>query len=94
MTHFNIDNENIIEDSEIGRLYAIYGYDYESRPHFLIIGQATEGEVPVIDISDDHYTTCIRDEGDSALEVAEHFGLTSNLKFFEDEANFSLTIEF
>lgn len=94
MTHFNFNNENIIEDSEIGQLYAIYGLDYESKPHFLITGQAIEGKVTVIDIGDSSYATNIYDEGDSALEVAKHFGLTSNLKFFEDEADFDITINF
>lgn len=40
------------EDDEICNIYAIYGCDSESNPHFLVVGgMDDEGQAPIIDIS-------------------------------------------
>ena len=94
MTHFDINKDIVPEDREIGALYAIYGHDYEERPHFLLVGNGTAGTVFITDICDGQYCARERDRGDSALEIAEFFGLTNNIRFFDNQDDFSITINF
>ena len=94
MTHFGIDKNTKPEDREIGGLYAIYGDDYIGKPHFLLIGDGKDGNVFITDICDEQYSARERDRDDSALEIAELFGLTNNIRFFDDEGDFDITVEF
>ena len=48
----------------------------------------------IVDISDGQYCARERDKGDSALEIAEFFGLTNNIRFFDNQDDFSITINF
>lgn len=83
------------EDDEICNIYAIYGCDDESNPHFLVVGgMDDEGQAPVIDISVPDHRACVYDEGDSALEIADDFGLVSDIKFFYEADSFDLTLNF
>lgn len=94
MTQFNIGKNIKPEDREIGGLYAIYGDDHTGKPHFLLIGNGTDDTVFITDICDGQYSARERDRGDSALEIAELFGLIDNIRFFDDEGDFDITIEF
>lgn len=94
MTHFDTIRNTKPEDTEIGSLYAIYGRDDEEKEHFLILGTGAAGAVLIVDISDGQYVARERDRDDSALEVAEFFGLTNNIRFFGDQDDFDLMITF
>ena len=94
MTHFDTIRNTKPEDTEIGSLYAIYGRDDEEKEHFLILGTGAAGAVLIVDISDGQYVARERDRDDSALEVAEFFGLTNNIRFFDDQDDFDLMITF
>lgn len=94
MTHFNTIENTKPEDVEIGSLYAIYGRDDKGKEHFLILGTGAAGAVLIVDISDGQYVARERDRDDSALEVAEFFGLTNNIRFFDDQDDFDLMITF
>ena len=94
MTHFSTIENTKPEDVEIGSLYAIYGRDDEEKEHFLILGTGAAGAVLIVDISDGQYVARERDRDDSALEVAEFFGLTNNIRFFDDQDDFDLMITF
>lgn len=94
MTHFNIGKNIKLEDREIGGLYAIYGDDQIGKPHFLLIGDGKDGTVFITDICDGQYSARERDRDDSALEIVENFGLIDNIRFFDDEGDFDITIEF
>ena len=82
------------EDDEIYNIYAIYGRDSKDNPHFLIVGGADKGQAPVIDISITSHQARIYNEEDSALEIAEDFGLVSDIKFFYEAESFDLTLDF
>lgn len=83
------------EDDEIGNIYAIYGCDSESNPHFLAVGGTNdEGQAPIIDISAPDHRARIYDEEDSALEITDDFGLVSDIKFFYEAESFDLTLNF
>lgn len=83
------------EDDEICNIYAIYGCDSEGNPHFLVVGgMDDEGQAPVIDISAEDHKARIYDEEDSALEIADEFGLVSDIKFFYEAESFDLTLNF
>lgn len=82
------------EDDEICNIYAIYGCDSEGNPHFLVVGGMDDGQAPVIEISAEDHKTHIYDEGDSALEIADEFGLVSDIKFFYEADSFDLTLNF
>lgn len=94
MTHFGIGKNTKPEDTEIESLYAIYGSDNEGKPHFLLIGNGTDGTAFITDICDGQYSARERDRDDSALEIANSFGLIDNIRFFDDEADFDITVEF
>lgn len=94
MTHFNTTNNHSIQDEELNVLFAIYGHDTNEKSHFLVIGSGADDEALVVDISSTDYVARVCDNGDSALEVAEYFGLVSNIKFFYDNEDFDLTVEF
>ena len=82
------------KDNEIGDIYAIYGRDSKGNPHFLVVGGMDDGQAPVIDISDSSHDAQIFDEGDSAIEIADDFGLVSDIKFFYEAESFDLTLNF
>lgn len=82
------------EDDEIYNIYAIYGRDNEGNSHFLVVGGMDDGQAPVIDISDGSHQTYIYNEGHSALEIADDFGLVSDIKFFYKAGDFELTLNF
>lgn len=83
------------KDDDISNIYAIYGRDSESHPHFLIVGGAIDTEqVPVIDISALDHEAQMFDEEDSATDVAESFGIISNTKFFYQAEDFELELDF
>lgn len=83
------------EDDEICNIYAIYGRDSEDNPHFLVVGGTDdEGQAPVIDISVPDHRARVYDEEDSALEIADDFGLVSDIKFFYEAEDFDLTLNF
>lgn len=82
------------EDDEICNIYAIYGCDSEGNPHFLVIGGTDDGQAPVIEISAEDHKAHIYDERDSALEIADDFGLVSDIKFFYEAESFDLTLNF
>ena len=94
MTHFSTIENTKPEDVEIGSLYAIYGRDDKEKEHFLILGTGAAGAVLIVDISDGQYVARERDRDDRALEVAEFFGLTNNIRFFDDQDDFDLMITF
>lgn len=83
------------EDDEICNIYAIYGRDSEDNPHFLVVGgMDDEGQAPIIDISAPDHSARIYDEEDSAIEIADDFGLVSDIKFFYEAEDFDLTLNF
>lgn len=83
------------EDNEICNIYAIYGCDSERNPHFLVVGGMDDKEqTPVIDISAEDHKARIYDEEDSALEIADDFGLVFDIKFFYEAESFDLTLNF
>lgn len=82
------------EDNEICNIYAIYGCDSEGTPHFLVVGGMEDGQAPVIDISAPDHEARIYDGEDSALEIADNFGLVSDIKFFYEAESFDLTLNF
>lgn len=94
MINFELIEKIGPEDDEIFNIYAIYGCDSESNPHFLIVGGADKGEVPVIDISASDHKARIYDEKDSALDIVDEFGLVSDIKFFYEAESFDLTLDF
>lgn len=94
MTHFDTTRNTKMEDIEIGSLYAIYGRDNAGKEHFLVLGTGAVSAVLIVDISDGQYCARERDRGDSALEIAEFFGLTNNIRFFDNQDDFSITINF
>lgn len=94
MTHFDTTRNTKMEDIEIGSLYAIYGRDNVGKEHFLVLGTGAVSAVLIVDISDGQYCARERDRGDSALEIAEFFGLTNNIRFFDNQDDFSITINF
>ena len=82
------------KDEEICDIYAIYGCDIKGDPHFLVVGGAVGGQAPVIDISASDHKARIYDEEDSALEIADDFGLVSDIKFFYQAEDFDLELDF
>lgn len=82
------------EDDEIGNIYGIYGRDEQDNPHFLVVGGMDDGQAPVIDISDSGHDAQIFDNGDSAMEIADDFGIVSDIKFFYKTEDFELTLNF
>lgn len=83
------------EDDEICNIYAIYGRDSEDNPHFLVVGETDdEGQAPVTDISAPDHRARIYDGEDSAVEIADDFGLVSDIKFFYEAEDFDLTLNF
>lgn len=83
------------KDDEIGNIYAIYGCDSKKHPHFLVIGGVVDTEqAPVIDISTLDHEAQMFNEEDSAIEVAESFGIISNIKFFYQAEDFELELDF
>lgn len=82
------------EDDEICNIYAIYGLDNDSNPHFLVVGGMDDEQAPVVDISAPDHKARIFDEGDSVLEIADEFGLISDIKFFYEAESFDLTLDF
>lgn len=93
MINFELIEKIGPEDDEIYNIYAIYGCDSKSNPHFLVVGRGEE-QVPVIDISILSHQARIYDKEDSALEIAEDFGLVSDIKFFYGPGTFDLTLDF
>ena len=51
-------------------------------------------QAPVVDISAPDHKARIFDEGDSVLEIADEFGLISDIKFFYEAESFDLTLDF
>ena len=94
MINFELIEKIGPDDDEICNIYAIYGCDRESKPHFLVVGGADEGQAPVIDISVPDHNARIYDEEDSALDIAYDFGLVSDIKFFYEADSFELTLGF
>lgn len=82
------------EDDEICNIYAIYGRDSKDNPHFLVVGGADGGQAPIIDISAPDHRARIYDDEDSAVEIADDFGLVSDIKFFYEAEDFDLTLNF
>ena len=82
------------EDDEIYNVYAIYGRDIKDNPHFLVVGGADKGRAPVIDISVTDHKARIYDERDSTIDIANDFGLVSDIKFFYEAESFDLTLDF
>lgn len=94
MINFELIGKIGPEDDEIYSIYAIYGRDIKDDPHFLVVGGVDKGQVPVIDMSDLDHKACIYDEKDSALEIADDFGLVCDIKFFHEAESFDLTLDF
>lgn len=94
MVNFELIEKIGPKDDEICNIYAIYGCDSKGDPHFLVAGGADEGQAPVIDMSTSDHTARIYDEKDSALDIAEDFGLVSDIKFFYEADSFELTLDF
>ena len=94
MINFELIEKIGPDDDEIYNIYGIYGCDSKDNPHFLVVGGADEGQAPVIDISIPSHQARIYDERDSALEIAEDFGLISDIKFFYEAESFDLTLDF
>lgn len=80
------------EDDEICDVYAIYGCDRNNKPHFLIVGGTDDEQAPVIDLSNSVHEALIFDSADSAIKVANCFGLISNIKLLYSEKDFELTL--
>ena len=94
MINFELIEKIGPEDEEICSIYAIYGCDIKGDPHFLVVGGADKGQAPVIDISITSHQARIYDEKDSALDIADDFGLVSDIKFFYEAESFDLTLVF
>ena len=94
MINFELIEKIGPEDDEIYNIYAIYGCDIKGDPHFLVVGGADKGQAPVIDMSSTDYKARIYDEKDSALDIADDFGLVSDIKFFYEAESFDLTLDF
>lgn len=94
MINFELIEKIGPEDDEICNIYAIYGCDSKDNPHFLVVGGADKGQAPVIDISITSHQARIYDEKDSALDIADDFGLVSDIKFFYEAESFDLTLDF
>lgn len=60
----------------------------------MAVGGADKGQAPVIDMSASDHKARIYDERDSALEIADDFGLVSDIKFFYEAESFDLTLDF
>lgn len=95
MVNFKFIEKIRPEDDDIYNIFAIYGRDSKDNPHFLIVGGTDDEEkAPVIDISVPDHRARIYDEGNSALEIADDFGLISDIKFFYEAESFNLTLNF
>ena len=94
MINFELIEKIGPEDDEIYNIYAIYGRDTKGDPHFLVVGGADKGQAPVIDMSITSHQARIYDERDSALDIADDFGLVSDIKFFYEADSFELTLDF
>lgn len=94
MINFELIEKIGPDDDEICNIYAIYGCDRESKPHFLVVGGANGGQAPVIDMSIASHQARIYDEKDSAIDITEDFGLVSDIKFFYEADSFELTLDF
>ena len=94
MINFELIEKIGPDDDEICNIYAIYGCDREGKPHFLVVGGADKGQAPVIDMSASDHTARVYNEEDSALEIADDFGLVSDIKFFYGAESFDLTLDF
>ena len=94
MINFELIEKIVPEDDEIYNIYAIYGRDTKGDPHFLVVGGADGGQAPVIDMSVTSHQARIYDERDSALDIADDFGLVSDIKFFQEAESFDLTLDF
>ena len=94
MINFELIEKIGPEDDEICNIYAIYGRDIKGDPHFLVVGGAVGGQAPVIDMSASDHNARIYDEEDSTLEIADDFGLVSDIKFFYEAESFELTLDF
>lgn len=94
MINFELIEKIRPDDDEICNIYAIYGCDSNNKPHFLVVGGADKGQAPVIDISIISHEARIYDERDSALDIADDFGLVSDIKFFYEAESFDLTLDF
>ena len=94
MINFELIEKIGPEDDEIYNIYAIYGRDTKGDPHFLVVGGADKGQAPVIDMSITSHQARIYDERDSALDIADDFGIVSDIKFFYEAESFDLTLDF
>lgn len=95
MINFELIGNIKPKDDEIGNIFAIYGCDSKSHPHFLVIGRIVDDEqVPVIDISTLDHEARIFNAEDSAIDIAEGFGVFFNIKFFYRTEDFDLELDF
>ena len=94
MINFELIEKIGPDDDEICNIYAIYGCDIKGDPHFLVVGGAVGGQAPVIDISAPDHKACVYNEEDSAIDIANDFGLVSDIKFFYEADSFDLTLDF
>ena len=94
MINFELIEKIGPDDDEICNVYAIYGRDSKDNPHFLVVGGTDDAQAPVIDISIPDHRARVYDEEDSALEIADDFGLISDIKFFYEAESFDLTLDF
>lgn len=94
MINFELIEKIGPEDDEIYNIYAIYGRDTKGDPHFLVVGGADGGRAPVIDMSITSHQARIYDERDSALDIADDFGIVSDIKFFYEAESFDLALDF
>ena len=94
MINFELVEKIGPDDDEICNIYAIYGCDSKGTPHFLVVGGADEGQAPVIDISVPDHNARVYDEEDSAIDIANDFGVVSDIKFFYEAESFDLTLDF
>ena len=94
MINFELVEKIGPDDDEICNIYAIYGCDSKSNPHFLVVGRADNGQAPVIDISVPDHNARVYDEEDSAIDIADDFGVFSDIKFFYEAESFDLTLDF
>lgn len=94
MINFELIEKIGPEDEEICNIYAIYGCDIKGDPHFLVVGGADKGQAPVIDLSASDHKACIYNEEDSAIDIADEFGLVSDIKFFYRAEDFDLELDF
>lgn len=94
MINFELIEKIGPDDDEIFDIHAIYGCDSKGTPHFLVVGGAEDAQAPVIDISVPDHNAHVYNEEDSALEIADDFGLVSDIKFFYGAESFDLTLDF